>query len=130
MDEYNDGLVLIAGVLYDADTLEEVSDEDCRHTATLLTEEGYECLDCGRVLGHTWRRNSNVGDEGESRPIPHYPGDEAHVKWCKACQQYKAERQPGQSFPEWLEHQRRLDAQHADWVNGEVPSWDVYTVQA
>jgi hypothetical protein len=28
----------------------------CNHISTVLTEEGYECLDCGRVLGHSWKR--------------------------------------------------------------------------
>lgn len=27
---------------------------ECTHQFTTLTEEGYECLDCGLVLGHTW----------------------------------------------------------------------------
>jgi hypothetical protein len=27
---------------------------ECTHQHTILDEEGYECLDCGYVLGHSW----------------------------------------------------------------------------
>ena len=27
---------------------------ECTHQSTTLSEEGYECLDCGLVLGHSW----------------------------------------------------------------------------
>ena len=27
---------------------------DCSHQNTYLDEEGYECHDCGLVLGHSW----------------------------------------------------------------------------
>lgn len=27
---------------------------ECTHQSTYLSEEGYECHDCGLVLGHSW----------------------------------------------------------------------------
>lgn len=27
---------------------------NCTHPSTFLDEEGYECHDCGLVLGHSW----------------------------------------------------------------------------
>lgn len=37
----------------------------CLHISTIQTEEGYECLDCGRVLGHSWKRNVPVSEPVE-----------------------------------------------------------------
>lgn len=50
---------------------------DCDHINTILTEEGYECLICGRIVGRRWERRST--------PV-HYPGDYAHVRRCAECQ--------------------------------------------
>ena len=78
---------------------------ECTHNGTLLTEEGHECLLCGKVLGHSykppqrpWRRRS-IGSG------PHYPGDYAHVARCAQCREQRDDRPV------------------------ECLSWDVYTVQ-
>lgn len=79
-----------------------------------------------------FRKTGLVGDEGESRPIPHYPGDYAHVGWCKVCQQYKQDRWGGETFPEWqkrIERESVIDPEDPGvegWPPVEVPSWDVY----
>ena len=50
-------------------------------------------------------------DDGTPFAYPHYPGDFAHVKWCKTCQRYRADRWDGETFPEWQERVERSEAQ-------------------
>jgi len=74
----------------------------------LVSEAGYECLECGRVIGHrlppwanararalvTARKHARRVIAGEHqttlRQVPHYPRDPGHYKWCQTCQQDRA----------------------------------------
>lgn len=62
----------------------------CIHPNTLLDEEGYECHDCGLVLGHSWGSvpllQSRLDDLGER-----INEDDGPARWfLNARREYRA----------------------------------------
>lgn len=67
-----------------------------------------------------------VGDEGERTRIPHFPGDDTHVSWCRQCQQARQPEPQPLDVPEHYDPRPEDDPSEPFIEFPETFSWDVY----
>lgn len=63
---------------------------ECTHDSTFLSEEGYECHDCGLVLGHSWGSISLLKDRA-AKVRSFINEDDGPARWfLNARREYRA----------------------------------------
>lgn len=102
-----------------------LANEQCAHPRTIQSEEGHECLMCGKVLGHSYRASEPCTHPTSTGPTPGMQEDGDHRRICTVCHR-RFQPEPEPNAPDLIPWPPEDDPTEAFIEFPETFSWDVY----